>query len=138
MKILTTVSAIVFLMILTTGLATAKKAPVPAFPFFATGDVVSVTDAGVEDAPVSTTIYIYEAGSGLFWGAFFPGSLGFSFSAVQDSSGVYTLNGVQTVGGALSVTGKFTITYVKKKGFETAIQFATLGNGISYTGTLLP
>ena len=68
MKILTTVSAVVLFMIFTTGLATAKKVPVPTFPFIATGDVVSVTDAGVEDAPSSTIIYIYEASNGLFYG----------------------------------------------------------------------
>ena len=77
MKILITVSAVVFLMIFTTGLATAKKPPVPTFPFFIlTGEVVSVTDTGVEDAPSFTSIYIYEASNGLFWGAIFPGALG--------------------------------------------------------------
>ena len=46
MKILITVSAVVFLMILTTGLATAKKVPVPTFPFTATGDTFRVMLTG--------------------------------------------------------------------------------------------
>ena len=65
-----------------------------------------------------------------------PVHLGFSFSAVKDSSGVYTLNGVQTLGGSATITGKFIITYVKHKGFEVAFQFATLGTGTSFAGTL--
>ena len=135
MKILTTVSAVVFLMILTTGLATAKKVPVPTFPFTATGDIFSVSDGGVAGVPFSTDITVYEAGNGLFWGTITFGTTTIEFSAVKDSSGVYTLNG-QLNPGTLTVIGKFTITYVKHEGFEAAIQWDYPGIGSSFAGTL--
>ena len=134
MKILITVSAVVFLMILTTGLATAKKVPVPTFPFTATGDTFRVNASGnVFKYPTEVTVYEID---GLFYGTINFGAATIAFSAVLDSAGVYTLHGIEIVGGALSVTGKFTITYVKHKGFETAIQFGTIGSGESFAGTL--
>ena len=137
MKILITVSAVVFLMILTTGLATAKKVPVPTFPFTATGDTFLVEDTGAMDEQLSV-ITVYEAGNGLFYGTIDWGGIPIVFSAAKDSSGVYNLNGIESPGtGNFTVTGKFTITYVKKKGFEAAIQWGFPGYGYSVAGTLL-
>ncbi len=134
MKILNTVSAVVFLMILTTGLATAKKVPVPTFPFVATGDTFVVGDTGAV-VEKQTVITVYEAGNGLFYGTIDWGGNPIVFSAAKDSSGVYNLNGIES--GAYTVTGAFTITYVKKKGFEVAIQWGFPGYGASVAGTLL-
>jgi hypothetical protein len=134
MKILTTVSAVVFLMILTTGLATAKKVPVPTFPFTATGDFSIVRDTGVVEEGVMSAITVNDAGNGLFWGIILlDSSLVIDFSAVRDSSGVYTLNGIDS-GGKVTVAGAFTITYVKHKGFVATIQLRTLGTGDSVAG----
>ena len=95
MKKLLTVSAVVFLMIFTAGLATAK-APVPIFPFTATGDISSVTDIGAT-ATSTATITVNEV-DGLFHGTIAIASSGITidFSAVLDSEGVYTFKG-QTV-----------------------------------------
>ena len=135
MKILITVSAVVFLVILTTGFATAKKPPVPTFPFFATGVTSYVSDSGTVGSE-PTDITVYDAGNGLFWGTINWSIEEIVFSAVLDSAGVYNLNGIET--GLYAVTGKFTITYVKKQGFELAIQWGFPGNGYSVAGTLLP
>ena len=134
MKILTTVSTVVFLMILTTGLATAKKVPVPTFPFTATGVIPYVIDTGFVLGPYSTDITVNEASNGLFFGTINWGGNPIVFSAAKDSSGVYNLNGL--LGGTFTVTGTFTITYVKHKGFQVPIQWGFPGYGESVAGTL--
>ncbi len=136
MKILTTVSAVVFLMILTTGLATAKKPPVPTFPFVATGATSFVTDNGGVGEELSV-ITVNKASNGLFYGTIDFGGAQIVFSAAQDSAGFYNLNGIQT--GPFTVIGKFTITYVKSKGFkgfEVAIQWEYPGFADYVAGTL--
>ena len=135
MKILTTISAVVFLMILTAGLATAKKVPVPTFPFTATGVTSFVYDTGAVGGPLSTDITVNEA-DGLFYGTINWNGVPIPFSAAKDSSGVYNLNGIEI--STYTVTGTFTITYVKKTGFELAIQWGFPGYGISVAGTLSP
>ncbi len=135
MKILTTVSAVVFFMILTTGLATAKKPPVPTFPFTATGVTPFVTDDG-SVGEVLSVITVNKAGNGLFYGTINYGISQIAFSAVLDSAGFYNLNGIQSPGN-FTVTGAFTITYVKHHGFELAIQWGFPGYGASVAGTLL-
>jgi hypothetical protein len=133
MKILTTISAVVFLMILTTGLAAAKKPPVPTFPFTATGFTFYVTDTGTETED-TTDITVYEAGNGLFNGTIYWNSYPIPFAAALDSAGVYNLNGEYL--SSYPVTGKFTITYVKHKGFEMAIQWGFPGYSVYVAGTL--
>ena len=134
MKILTTVSTVVFLMILTTGLATAKKVPVPTFPFTATGVTYYVYSTGPPVGEFLTDITVYEASNGLFYGTITWGPSQIVFSAAQDSSGVYNFNGLES--GTYTVTGTFTITYVKHHGFELAIQWGFPGYGLSVVGTL--
>src|SRR5208283_1706948 len=134
MKILTTVSAVVFLMILTTGLATAKKPPVPTFPFTATGVTPYVTDDG-SVGEVLPVITVDKASNGLFYGTISFDISKIAFSAALDSFGVYNLNGIQTPGN-FTVTGKFTITYVKHHGFELALQWEHPGFGDYVAGTL--
>ncbi len=160
MKKLLTVSAVVFLMIFTAGLA-AAKAPVSIFPFTGTGDIISVTDTGVTGGPLSATITVNEV-DGLFYGTIVYGSTQINFSAVRDSSGVYTFKG-QTVSLtassdvslapairlAVSVTdpvqGAFTISKQKnpalpkhaKEVLAAAIGFRTLDPlATSYAGLL--
>jgi hypothetical protein len=155
MKKLLTVSAVVFLMIFTAGLATAKT-PVSIFPFTGTGDLYSVTDVGVT-ATTTATITVHEASNGLFNGTIVygtsPSQTTINFSAVLDSQGVYTFNGQTVVlvspapsvsvgiPGPVTVTGAFIITKekepgVKHKDLAAAIQFRTLGNGESFAGFL--
>ncbi len=136
MKILTTISAVVFFMILTTGLATAKT-PVPTFPFTATGVTSALLYTGAELGPYSTDITVNEASNGLFFGTINWGGNPIVFSAAKDSSGVYNLNGL--LSGTYTVTGTFTITYVKHKGFkgfQVPIQWGFPGYGESVAGTL--
>jgi hypothetical protein len=156
MKKFLTVSVVVFLMIFTAGLATAK-APVPIFPFTATGDLFSVTSAGTTGGPLSATITVNEAG-GLFYGTIVIASSGITidFSAVLDSEGVYTLNGQTVVVDAAraglvgitvseTVTGAFTISKHKnpaltkhaKEVLAAAIELRTLDPlATSYAGLL--
>ena len=155
MKKLLTVSAVVFLMIFTAGLATAKT-PVSIFPFTGTGDLYSVTDVGVT-ATTTATITVHEASNGLFNGTIVygtsPSQTTINFSAVLDSQGVYTFNGqIFAVGAAPSgsvslvasetVTGGFTISKRKEPGSKhkdlaAAIEFKTLdASATSYAGLL--
>ncbi len=133
MKILTTISAVVFLMILTTGLATAKKVPVPTFPFTATGVTSYVIPTGSVFGPYSTDMTIKEI-DGLFYGTITWDGIPIVFSAAKDSSGVYNLYGFYS--STVPITGTFTITYVKKTGFELAIQWGFPSYGYSVAGTL--
>ncbi len=128
MKILTTVSAVVFLMILTASLATAKK-PVLTFPFTGTGDLFSITDGGNTGGPLSATITVNETG-GLFWGTIAYGPNTINFSAVHDVNGTYSLNGI-VEGTAVPVQGGFVISLqkvpgLKAKAFAASIEFGTL------------
>lgn len=155
MKKLLTVSAVVFLMIFTAGLATAK-APVPIFPFTATGDISSVTDIGAT-ATSTATITVNEV-DGLFHGTIAIASSGITidFSAVLDSEGVYTFKGQTVVVDAVhaglvgitvseAVTGAFTISKHKnpalpkhsKEVLAAAIGFRTQDpSATSYAGLL--
>ena len=164
MKKLLTVSAIVFLMIFTAGLATAKKVA-SIFPFTGTGELSSVSDTGVVGAATSATITVNEASNGLFNGTIVygtsPSQTTINFSAVLDSEGRYTLNGLilavdaapsvsAAPGGSVSlvavepVTGGFTISQHKTpsspkhaKGVPAAaIGFRTLNTGTTYSGLL--
>ena len=105
MKKFLTISAVVFLMVFTAGFATAKKVPFPVFPFTGTGDVFSVTNTGTLGGATAATITINNA-DGLFWGTLVFGAITVEFSAVEDSSGVFTLNGVETIGGSADCTGR--------------------------------
>ncbi len=134
MKISITVSAFFFLMILTTGLATAKKVPVPTFPFTATGVTPYVNDNG-SVGEVLSVITVNKASNGLFYGTINYNISTIAFSAGLDSAGFYNLNGIQSPGN-FTVTGAFTITYVKHHGFELAIQWEYPGLGDYVAGTL--
>jgi hypothetical protein len=155
MKKLLTISAVVFLMIFTAGLAAAKK-PVVSFPFTGTGDLVSINDTGATGTPVSATITVNKTG-GLFWGTIVYGTTTIQFSAVQDISGVYSFTGQTVPATAASdvapairlavfatetVTGAFTISEQKEPGskhkvFAAAIEFMTLDPfATSYAGLL--
>jgi hypothetical protein len=66
-----------------------------------------------------------------------------AFSAVEDSSWVFTLNGVETIGGSATVLGAFIIAKEKEPGIRgkvpaVAIQFRILGvaGTPSYAGFL--
>lgn len=157
MKKLLTVSAVVFLMIFTAGLATAKK-PVSIFPFTGTGDLFSINDTGTTGTPVSATITVFET-DGLFYGTITYGSTTFAFSAVLDSKGVYNFRGQTAAVDAApkasvspdpsvgifateTVTGGFTISEQKVPGSKhkvlaAAIEFRTLDPfATSYAGIL--
>jgi hypothetical protein len=144
MKKLLIISAVVFLVIFTAGLATAKTVG-PTFPFTGTGDLFSVSDTGVVGATTSATITVNEASNGLFWGTIVIASpsVTINFSAVLDSQGVYTFNGSGD-DGDVTALGSFIITKekepgIKHKDFAAAIQFKTLGivlPGGSWAGIL--
>ena len=145
MKILTTVSAVVFLMILTASLATAKK-PVLTFPFTGTGDVFFVDAFGAEGGPFPANITVNRTSNGLFYGTIVydspPATI--DFAAVRDSSGGYTLNGVivPVATPPLIIQGTLVISLQKPPGLKTkvyaaAIQFWVLnGDTFSFAGIL--
>ncbi|MGO9311883.1 MAG: hypothetical protein ACLQDI_04000 [Syntrophobacteraceae bacterium] len=142
MKKFLTISAVVFLMVFTAGFATAKKVPFPVFPFTGTGDVFSVTNTGTLGGATVATITVNNA-DGLFWGTLVFGAITVEFSAVEDSSGVFTLNGIETIGGSAIVQGAFIIAKEKEPGIKgkipaVAIQFRILGvpGTPSYAGFL--
>lgn len=144
MKKLITISAIVFLMIFTAGLATARTVG-PTFPFTGVGDLFSLSDTGVVETTTSATIIVNEASNGLFWGTIVYGASGsqttVDFSAVLDSQGVYSFSGRTTDTFPFTVTGSFIITKesepgIKHKDLAALIEFRTLGTGMSFAGTL--
>jgi len=139
MKKLLTISAVVFLMIFTAGLATAK-APVSIYPFVGTGDLFSLSDTGVPGAVTSAQITIYEV-DGLFWGTIVYGSTTIEFSAVQDVNGAFSLNGV-VVGTTplVPVRGGYVISKQKEPGVRhkapaVSIEFGTLATSTAGTAT---
>ncbi len=130
MRKLLTIGAVVFLMVFTAGLATAKK-PVLTFPFTGTGDLFSITDGGNTGGPLSATITVNETG-GLFWGTIAYGSTRINFSAVHDANGTYSLNGI-VEGTPVPVQGAFVISLqkvpgLKAKAFAATIEFGTLAS----------
>ena len=141
MKKLLTIGAIVFLMIFTAGLATAKTTA-PLFPFTGTGDLFSISDTGTPGAVVSATITITEV-DGLFWGTIVYGSTTINFSAVHDVTGAYSLNGVVASDNS-PVQGGFVISLQKEPGIKhkvnaASIEFGILGGtdiGWSFAGVL--
>jgi hypothetical protein len=142
MKKLLTISAVVFLLIFTAGFATAKRVPFPVFPFTGVGDVFSVTNTGTLGGATAANITVNNA-DGLFWGTLVFGAITVEFSAVEDSSGVFTLNGIETIGGSATVQGAFIIAREKEPGIRgkvpaVAIQFRILGvaGTPSYAGFL--
>jgi hypothetical protein len=144
MKKLLTISAVVFLMVFTAGLASAKT-PVVSFPFTGTGDLFTMTDTGTAGGPISTTITVHEV-SGLFWGtivlATSPTATTIQFSAVRDVSGAFSFNGV--VEGSTppqAIQGGFVISQQKVPGLKTkvfaaSIEYGALGLGESWAGVL--
>jgi len=141
MKKLLTISAVVFLMIFTAGLSTAKKTTAPLFPFTGVGDLFSISDTGTPGAVTSATINITEV-DGLFYGTIVYGSTTINFSAVHDVTGAYSLNGVTGDGSA--VQGGFVISLQKEPGIShkvnaASIEFGILGGadiGWSFAGVL--
>ena len=142
MKKLPTISAVVFLMVFTAGLASAKT-PALSFPFMATGDLVSVTDGGTTGGPVSATITVHEV-SGLFWGTIVletsPTITTIDFSAVKDLSGVYSFNGVVvgTTPANIPVQGAFVISIHKVPVLNTKVNAAAIEFGTLATSTAGP
>ncbi len=152
MKKLVTVSAIVFFMIFTAGLATAKT-PTPFFPFAGAGDFESSTTAGVLTSPITGSITVNEVNGslGFLWfGTLTWGSTTANFSAVSDapyvsgtpkSTVVFTFTGLTTT-NSNPVHGAFTFGKAKDpsdndRPVEAA--FVTLfipSTGDSFAGTL--
>ena len=135
MKKLLTISAVVFLMIFTAGLAPAKTAA-PVFPFTGTGDLFSISDTGTPGGLVAATINITEV-DGLFYGTIVYGATTIQFSAVRDVNGAFSLNGV-VEGTAVPVQGGFVISLQKEPGIKhkvlaVSIEFGTLGTGTGAT-----
>jgi hypothetical protein len=143
MKKLLTISAVVFLMVFTAGLATAKT-PALTFPYTAVGDLFSISDTGTVGTVVSATLTV-DTAEGLYYGTIVTSSFTISYSAVL-AAGVYTFTGLITTGTGAgdAVHGAFVITYEKIPGIKkaskeyiAAIQFGNAVTAESYAAPFL-
>jgi len=156
MKKLVTVSAIVFLMIFTAGLTTAKATtPPPFFPFSGSGDFESSTTTGSLTFPITGTITVKEvSGSlGFLWfGTITWGLTTANFSAVSNaaysgtlapkSTLAFNFTGLTTASTPVPVQGAFTFGVAedpsdKDKNVEAAfVRLSVPSTGDSFSGTL--
>jgi hypothetical protein len=153
MKKLVTVSAIVFFMIFTAGLATARAASL--FPFSGHGDLESSTDLGALNSPLKGTITVDEvAGSNGFlyngvltWTTAPSGgkTITAHYSAVSDTGnykGVFTFTGLTTASTPATVQGSFVFEEAQDPNDNYEVQEAVLiqfflpSAGISFTGPI--